>query len=323
MRRIIGCGLALVLWGVAGQAGAQTFGVWLDNDIVGGTDRYYTNGIQFHYITPSKPLLGVGGWADWIPGSPDTPERRWGFAVGQKLFTPEDIQADPPSAKDRPYAGWLYGRASALATTPTQADRFEIDFGVVGPAAMGKETQQFVHKVLPGQIKPAGWAAQLRNEPGLVLSWERVWKHPRPAWFQGYDADVSPHVAVSAGNVLTFAGVGATLRYGWNLPPMTGAMVVRPVSPIPYQDAAGEGFSWFVYLGTEVRAIARNIFLDGNSFRDSVSVSKIPAVGTAQAGLSIGTGAVRLIAAYTVTSPEFRTQKGPARYGSLRLAFRF
>jgi lipid A 3-O-deacylase len=324
MKRVFRLGVALALGLASGPSRAQTFGVWIDNDIAGGTDRYYTNGIQLHYVTPARPLYGAfDTWADAVPGAAAAPERRWGFAVGQKLFTPEDIQTDPPSSKDRPYAGWLYARASVLSATATQADRLELDLGVVGPWALGKETHRFAHRVLPGQIRPEGWDNQLRNEPGVMVSFERVWRNPRPKWAGGLDADFSPHIAAAVGNVLTYAGVGASVRLGWNLPPMTGALVVRPVSPIPYQDAEGEGFTAFLFLSGEARAVARNIFLDGNTFRDGPSVDKIPGVATVQAGLAVGTGAVRLIAAYNVTTPEFETQKGAARFGSLRMAFRF
>jgi hypothetical protein len=41
---------------------------------------------------------------------------------------------------------------------------------------------------------------------------------------------------------------------------------------------AGVNFGWDLFFGTQGRAVARNIFLDGNTFQNSRSVSKEPVV---------------------------------------------
>lgn len=304
-------------------------GFWIDNDLFGGgTDRYYTNGFQFYYFSGARPTYGNIDWlANLVPWIEPGGVRRYGFAFGQNMYTPSNLTARNPDPRDRPYAGWLYGRLSVLNEAQTAVDRFDLDLGMVGPASLAEQTQKTVHKIVDGATYPEGWNYQLHDEPGVVLSYEHVWRDEKPNSLGPVEWDFSPHVAGSLGNVLTFAAAGATVRLGGNMPPPVGALVNRPTSSIPYQDnpySERPGrFSWYVYASAEGRAVARNIFLDGNTFRESRSVAKHPFVGSMQAGLTLRYGRYGLTYAQTLQTPEFRGQKSLTNYGSLRLSVQF
>ncbi|MGQ9366843.1 lipid A deacylase LpxR family protein [Azospirillum sp. ST 5-10] len=317
-------GIAVAVGGAAPAAAQDVFGFWLDNDLFSGTDRYYTNGAQFYYLSDEKPSLGVLDWlADRLTPPGERAGRRYGFALGQTIYTPEDLTRRDLIEDDRPYAGWLYGRLSLLQTTPSAVDRLDIDVGMVGPASLAEPTQKLVHSIVPGATHPEGWHNQIDNEPGLILSYEHVWRG-EPAPFGPLEVDLSPHAAGAAGNVLTYAGAGFTVRLGQNMGPPVGALVTRPTASIPFQDADRPApFSWYVYASAEARAVARNIFLDGNTFRSSHSVDRIPLVGSAQVGLTARWGAVALSYAQSFTSPEFDEQDGITAYGSIRLSVLF
>ena len=65
-----------------------------------------------------------------------------------------------------------------LSFTSKTADRmgmFELQLGVIGPAAQAEETQNFIHD-LRDLAKTRGWSNQLENEPGLALIYERKWR---------------------------------------------------------------------------------------------------------------------------------------------------
>lgn len=90
------------------------------------------------------------------------------FSIGQKIFTPDDIQRRGLVENDRPYAGWLYFGSAFHNKNARLLDTFEIQLGVVGPAALAEKTQNFVHD-LRGIDEARGWDNQLHNEPGVLL----------------------------------------------------------------------------------------------------------------------------------------------------------
>lgn len=312
------------------EPAGPSIGFWIDNDLFGGgTDRYYTNGFQLYYFSGDRPTYGNLDWlARLVPWIGPEGVRRHGFAIGQNIYTPSDITRPVPNPKDRPYAGWLYGRISLISEVPRHVDRLDLDLGVVGPASLAEQTQKTVHKIVSGAKDPKGWDYQLRNEPGVVLSYEHVWRGERPDRLGPFETDFSPHVAASVGNVVTYAAVGATVRLGGNMPAPVGALVMRPTSSIPYQDGADRragrpAFAWYVYASAEGRAVARNIFLDGNSYEPGPSVDKHPLVGGLQVGLTLRYGGFGFTYAQNISTPEHKGQKSATNYGSVRASFQF
>lgn len=70
------------------------------------------------------------------------------------------------------------------------------------------------------------------------------------------------------------------------------------------------GFGWYLFAGIEGRAVARNIFLDGNTFRDSRNVDKEPLVGDLQFGIAITWRNLRLGYTHVLRKREFKGQGG-------------
>jgi len=75
----------------------------------------------------------------------------------------------------------------------------------------------------------------------------------------------------------------------------------------------------YAFAGAELRAVARNIFLDGNSFRDSANVHKETLVSDIQAGYAVLWNPFKLYLTYTLRSREFRAQNRNDQF----LAFSF
>jgi hypothetical protein len=87
--------------------------------------------------------------------------------------------------------------------------------------------------------------------------------------------------------------------------------------------APTDKLAWYLFVGVEGRAVAHNIFLDGNTFKDSRSVDAEPLVGDLQFGLVLTWGRVRLSYTHVLGSHEFKTQPGNTQFGvaSLSVAF--
>lgn len=300
-----------------------TFSFVLENDLFFGSDRHYTNGVRFAWVPDAQ--RAVPEWvlktAQLVPWFPVGGTIRHGYAFGQSMFTPSDIEEKNPSKSERPYAGWLYGSIGLGVESGHVVDQFGLAVGVVGPAAMGEETQKFIHRVVDAP-QPRGWDTQLKNELGVVATWQRSWRSLARANVLGHRADVSTHAGLALGNVFTHVGGGLMLRFGPSLPDDYGPPRIHPGIPGSSDFAPTKSFRWYAFAGVEGRAVARNIFLDGNTFRSSRSVDKRPYVGDVQVGLVADWKDVRLSFTHVWRSREFHGQDSHDRFGAFSVMFK-
>lgn len=299
------------------------FTVAWENDYLAGSDDNYTNGVRFAYLSPEN---NVPGWleegANALPFFSRQGHKRWHVSVGQSMFTPSDITVKALQPDDRPYAGWLYSSVGVISDTGDRLDNLQLTLGVVGPASGAEATQDFVHDLI-NSTDPQGWDNQLHNEPGLVLTYERKWRSIYEFSPFGYAVDFTPSVGGSVGNIYTHAAAGAVVRFGYDLPSDYGPPLIRPNLPgsdffVPTKD-----FGWYLFAGVEGRAVARNIFLDGNTFEDSHHVDKYPFVGGLQAGVAFTFNDTRLAFTQIFRTREFHGQPENDEFSAITLSFRF
>lgn len=296
----------------------------LENDMVAGTDRDYTHGSLLTWLSPE-----VQGehWArrviEVVPGLTYGDRLRYSFSLGQNIYTPKDTRATRRLENDRPYAGWLYMEAAVVAYNASHdlLQSFSLNLGVIGPPALGRETQNAVHRII-GSPRTRGWDHQLSTEPGLILGYERKWRefHYRPNDGR-LGVDLLPHVGLSLGNVATYAAAGAELRVGFDLEEDFGAPRIRP-SPPGSTFFQEDGLSGYLFLGAEGRLVARDIFLDGNTFGGGHSVGRRPYVGDLQVGVSVSWQDLRLAYSQVFRSPQIRNRSARDRFGALNLSWR-
>ena len=295
------------------------FSVILENDsLFFDSDKHYTQGLRIAYLGPdvkagsgwNEPFDLLGGLLPVFQAG-EKRSRRYALSFGQSFFTPSVIAADPPDPRDRPYAGWLYLGADLLQdTNQRMLEHLELQLGVVGPAALGKQVQRQWHEIIDG-TEPLGWDSQLENEPGIVLSYERKWRLRLGG--DGYTGiDLIPELGGSLGNVFTYGEAGVMLRFGRNLLADYGPARIRPaLSGTDYfnLDYLKGDFGIYGFAGAQGRAVARNIFLDGNTFQSSPSVDKEPLVADLQAGVSLfWSNWARLDASVMYRTDEFEGQ---------------
>jgi lipid A 3-O-deacylase len=300
----------------AESANRPTFSLITESYLSISGDRHYTNGIYFSWTSEAQAETKSFARHLMLPGSG---EWRSGFFLGHAIFTPENLTAFTPPANDRPYAGWLFGGGRLTRDSGAVLDKVEITLGVVGPAALGSDVQKFWHAAfVPSAAHPNGWHAQLCDEPGAVLSSQRIWR--MPLMRKGLEAELLPEINLSAGNVYDYAGAGAMLRLGQNLIADWGPPRIAPAQQgSDFQTV--DRFAWYIFAGGEARAVARNLFLDGNSFHAGPGVAKEPVVGDINAGAALLFPHARVMASYTHRTAEFRNQKGDDELGSLTLSF--
>jgi len=308
---------------VAAEEIAGTFSLDIENDMFGGSDGHYTNGVRASWLYP--PRDGLPAWARFISRSwplldPDG-DIRLGYSLGQNMYTPDNISERGLIRNDRPYAGWLYAGFMLTSATDSRLDSLELDVGVIGPLSLAGPTQRTWHGWF-GLEDPQGWSNQLRNEPGVVLIYERKWRHSLgELWDMEFQA--LPHAGGSLGNVFTDLGAGIELRVGPDLPDDFGASQIRPSLPGSAFFRPAGLFGWYLFGGVGGRYVARNIFLDGNSFRSSHRVDREPLVADLRFGAALAFQHFRITYTQVFRSREFAEQDQGDRFGAVALSFRF
>lgn len=185
------------------------YSIIVENDVFGGSDERYTSGVKHQWLSREGKGAAL---ARYFLRAADGDVVRFGVGAGQSIFTPETIELAASLPAERLYAGWLYLEAQSVVERAGGAtDILKVAAGVVGPASLAEEAQRTLHRTF-NFIDPAGWDNQLRNEPGLVLSFDRQWRLGGARRFE-----VLPHAGGSLGNVLTEARAGAIFRIGSNL----------------------------------------------------------------------------------------------------------
>ena len=309
----------------ADQPENGTVSLLFENDLFYKTDRDYTNGAQAAWTSaPEDTPNWAVDTARLLPFFEQSGEVRASYALGQNIYTPSNLSAPNPPLDQRPYAGFSYASFGLIdeSDDKSRLDQIELQVGVIGPMSGAEEVQKFVHRLIHDRI-PQGWHYQLRDEPGIVLTYERNVKI-LPRLTEGpIGFDVEPDFGGAIGNVYDYVSAGAMARIGFNLPDDYGPVRIEPSLPGSNFFEPRSGLGAYIFAGIDGRAIARNLFLDGNTFESSRSVDKIPFVGDAQLGAAVAFRAFRLTFTHVFRSKEYKTQRAADQFGAINLSFRY
>lgn len=351
----------IVCWLLANPALAQnedlpwTFNVYFENDLFGETDQDYTNGLRFSWVSPDLSSYETDKrLPNWLLEANDflhffhdqgllqrcsikREQRRSGnclsrnlvVSLGQTIYTPQDINATALVEDDRPYAGYLYTSFGYHTRSDLKLDTIEFSLGIVGPSSLAENAQDFIHD-LRGFEKFKGWDNQLSDELAIGMLYEHKQRLYKQYIFNSkLQHDFIGHAGVSLGNVATHINTGFEYRVGLYLPDDFGTSSVRPGG-----DSASPGRSdprlrpnfirgVHLFLAVDGRLVAHDIFLDGNTFKESHSVRKEPAVADIALGINFITGRWRYSYAQVWRTKEFKGQPHSHEYGSVTISYTF
>jgi lipid A 3-O-deacylase len=322
-----------------------------ENDVLVQADRYYSNGLRLEHYGEYDACRRLG----LSLGFPDGVENRYpcGGSLAQNMYTPSRIvpyedEVPWPDPNDRPYGGWLHGgllfQYLHVAELPTESSRLTLQatVGVIGPPALAGEVQRGWHSALNDIFGrtvariPVGWEAQLPTEPAFQLSAQRE----QPLLWSRY-VDASWSAGAMLGTVFVNASAGATVRVGLLSRPFGLSPIMPSVRRIKRAQLEAEGkvtepgtaadvpersFEAYLFARGQVRLVARNLFLDGNFFRKSVSVRKTPVVGDSEFGLALGGRRFQFDLSYVFRSQEMAEPPNPRlsghRFAQLQFTYR-
>lgn len=295
----------------------------VENDWFTGSDRDYTNGLRLEYVSAADdvnpwlhriadahPLIDLGGT-----------QMRQGFALSHVIYTPEDITLADPPPDSHPYAGYLGATGFATARTGNVERTAIIEIGLVGPSAGGKFVQENWHRLLDGDI-PRGWDTQLKDEIVFALSGQRLHRLEGPSLF-GLQSDAVVHAGATLGTLRTDISGGATLRIGRDLSAEYAPPRLRPALAASGLFSPRERWGGYLFAGVGGYVVARDIFLDGNTWQDSRSVDKHALTGDFQAGFALYLYRQRIAFTYVRRTEQFAGRSEPHDFGAVSLSYAF
>ncbi|MEN8147923.1 MAG: lipid A deacylase LpxR family protein [Campylobacterota bacterium] len=298
---------------------------YFENDVFSNTDSDYSDGSRLSVL-----MYRTEGEDEWlnIPFTDGFERVHFiSFSLTQQIFTPDDLTRSDLIVDDRPYAGWLYFETGLHQSSETDLDSLSMQIGVIGPASRMKELQSFIHEII-GSEPPQGWDNQLNNELGLQLNYQHKWRYvPQPVL--GMESSIVPFVGGELGNIAVKANTGILLRMGWNVPEDFGSSSIDEAGEngIPVRRkclfTVSKPWSLNFSLASGGTFVARDIFLDGNTFSESHSVEKNYFKGYGSFGLSGRYKNFSLDYIQTYHSTQFNSKKGIHSIGSVVLSYIF
>ena len=319
------------------SGGFKTFTFYMENDIFANTDGQYTNGFKLTWTRYGLAELPEDAWAHrWLypvvkrlgfEKKPES-EKAITFSLGQNMYTPNDIEKTELISDDRPYAGILYMELGFHHKYKNRMHTLGLCAGIVGPHSYAEALQSEGHALLHNK-EPKGWDNQLKDEPVIGLIYDYKHKIFTSNINAGAGGDIIFNAGAGLGNVKTFCHAGLMMRWGWNVPNDCGNFPIQPAtcfhSEFKQSTCQSQkkkyGIHLFFSAGSEL--VLHDIFLDGNTFRDSHSVDKKPVIGILMGGIGLVTGRVKTVIAYVARTKAFDTQSKSEAYGSMNVSFHY
>ena len=245
------------------------------------------------------------------------------YFIEQDIYTPFGDNKRAPSATigDRPFAAFLGTGVKYRYRSDHFVHKAALYFGVIGPDAKGKEVQDFLHSSAISADEYAGWDDQVDNRYGGIGAYNLAWRIHSGSDSFGFE--LSPHVSLSVGNLLSYQGLGATIRLGSHLREDYGPRFFSPLSNGEYITDYS-GFSWNIFAGFERRHIDKNYLLEGKT-----SISKIQTVDAkdyvtdTQVGVNITYGYLSASVEFVNRSEEFVGQSDDQQFIRAGIGFNF
>jgi len=200
------------------------------------------------------------------------------FAITNQIFTPTDTKTTNLIVDDRPYAGWTYLEAGVHRSSSNHLRSLSLKIGMIGHSSYSKEIQNGFHALI-GNDSTNGWDHQLNNELGVNLKYTHKWLFKTKS-IKSFEISAVPFMSSELGNIAINVTGGINWRFGWNIPKDFGVSSVDigadPGIPVygEYENMKKKTWSFSFNLMAAGSGVARDIFLDGNTFSDSHSVEK-------------------------------------------------
>jgi len=299
--------------------------VYLENDKYFGTDDGYSTGNQitalYHISKEDYAVFDLLGYEGQETYSYAT------FSIANQIFTPTDFETTELIPDDRPYAGWTYIESSIHKTTQDELRSLSLQVGLIGPMSGSEQIQNQFHREIGAEISQ-GWSNQLDNELGINLKYTQKWRYHSKI-SNDFESSLVPFASAELGNVAINATAGLMVRIGFNIPKDYGVSSIDlgadPGIPVygEYKNMRRKPWSLSFNFTAATSAIARDMFLDGNTFSDSHSVDIEHLVAHYGFGITLRYKNLVVDVMEVQTTKQFKLQKDSHGVGSVIISYLF
>lgn len=221
-----------------------------ENDVFAQQDYYYTQGIR---IELDLPAFRENPMSAMLLRLREGKSASYSLSLNTEGFTPTSIKSDSILKGDRPYAGTVFLGFGKTFLNPQKHLRLlsELDLGIIGPAALGYESQKNIHRITGNPI-PHGWQYQISNAP--VVNYSAALEK---GIFNLPFMDFTASAKLRAGTEYDDGRIGATLRIG-----KLNSYFETP--------SRSDKFQFWIYNKAELEGVAYNATLQGGITGKSV-----------------------------------------------------
>ena len=241
---------------------SQMLRLYEDNDFINvhfsGSDKAYTHGFRadiFYTKKDDDPVFGERLSLKAGVSSIDT----YGWGLMQVMVTPGDLSNPAIQSSDYRYACSLSVSRTRHSSNYDKKYNLQTEYvvGLLGPIAMGKETQDSMHKLIHDEM-PRGWNTQLKAAPLLninVSAEKQIFNIGKSSEFIG-------GVKSSLGTSLTAFSVYTLLRIGKMNPYFSGY-----INQYMQQGKRTESWQLYGIVRPSLDFVVRNAHVQGGTFR--------------------------------------------------------
>lgn len=278
-------------------------------------DRYYTNGIEFFFIHAIKNSQNQDTTSQLL-------KTIWGVNAGQKIFNAYSGKTWFIENVDRPITGYLYASAYMQWLLKNETVyKAELQLGTIGPNALGKETQEFIHNTFKF-YKPIGWQFQLNNAFGANLNLDYLKLLYRT---KNKKSDFSLPLQLRLGSNFTSLNTAVLFR--------TGRFSALNNSTATQSNVANNSKAnldkykeFYFYLRPSLSVVVYDATIQGGLFvanKGPVTHNPKPVVFVQEVGLNYAVNRFNLNLAFIIKSREIESTAKVHKYGSIGLGYRF
>lgn len=202
---------------------AQTISFFMENDVIDGQDKHYTNGSAFMYLSDNdtnnltKYNNSFYKFVSKIPTfNNNTKYQSLGLVYSHLAFTPSNLKTKQKIIGDLPYAGVITIDFILYKWEEKFFHEYMLTLGMVGPSTKTQEFQSAFHKIT-GNTKPQGWDNQLKDD----FLYNFAYAYGYKAYKEEFDfgkVDINHSIRFDVGNYIRSVHFGSMFRYGKNFP---------------------------------------------------------------------------------------------------------